>query len=282
MNDYDPVDDIMFRRLFLEERPLNLLFLLNSLLEYEGEKKLINVESAERRCEYLNNRHSCEMVTVLAVTEEKIPCLILIALNPHPASKKYVLPLMLAEARKIRKKRSRYSLAGRGIMLSSCAYDHFRRDKYYRNNPLYAKQEVEGGQLLFTEINLFRLASPFPRRSLSRREECMYFLNYAPIYIHAEPTYSLPTFLKGSLSSVWESYCSDCADERLYWRILEYERACFEENTRLAEVIRRARRAGEEDAREFLITELEKVGIDSQTITATVASVGSQQDESDD
>jgi len=37
----------MFRHLFLEERPQNLLLLLNGLLEYEGEEAFVKVESTE-------------------------------------------------------------------------------------------------------------------------------------------------------------------------------------------------------------------------------------------
>jgi hypothetical protein len=268
VRDFDPMHDIMFRHLFLEERPQYLLFLLNGLLECEGENAFTRVISVDRRCEYLNNRHSCEMATILVTNAGKRPFIILIALDPHPASKKYVLPLMLKEAEKMRKRSSAAFLTARGIMLSSCAYDYLRRDKYNRNNPLYATREIEGRHLLFTEINLFRLTSPFPRRSLSRRDEIMYFLNYASIYIHAEPWYSLPLFLKGSLSAIWNTYHHDCTDERLYWRIEEYTRACIEENTRLADVISEARSTGDREARKFLRAEMEAIGIDGETIAA--------------
>jgi len=36
MKDIDPLHDIMFRYLFLEDRPQNLLLLLNGLLECKG------------------------------------------------------------------------------------------------------------------------------------------------------------------------------------------------------------------------------------------------------
>lgn len=270
MRDFDPLHDIMFRHLFLEERPQNLLLLLNGLFEYEGEEAFARVESVERRCEYLNNRHSCEMATVLVTTERNSPCLILIALKPHPALKKYVLPLMLTEAEEMRKKSSASSLAVRGIIISSRAYNHLRKEKDNRNNPLYATREVECGQLLLTEINLFRFTSPFPRKTLKRREEWMYFLHYASIYLHAEPLYSLPLFLKGSLSAIWDFYRQVCADEQFYRILEDYRKACLDENTELASVIMAARNAGEKEAREFLRTELEAMGIDEQALTALI------------
>ncbi len=98
----------------------------------------------------------------------------------------------------------------------------------------------------------------------------MHFLNYASIYLHAEPIYSLPLFLKGSLSTIWDFYRQVSADEQFYWILEDYRKACLDENTDLASVIMAARNAGAEEVREFLRTELDAMGIDEQALTALI------------
>jgi len=217
------------------------------------------------------------MVTILAADKENRTSLILIALHPHPESEDYVLPLMLAETEKVRREHSRISAAGRGIILSSSAYNHYRTSKD-RKKPLFNNRQIEGGHFHLTVINLFRLTSPFPRRPITPREEWMHFLNYADIYLLAEPTYSLPSFLAGSIAPVWSAYRQGCKKEQLYWRIEDYIKACLDENSRLDDAIKRARKAGKKEAGKFLRAELGALGLDKRALDTLISPFITQKD----
>lgn len=106
----------------------------------------------------------------------------------------------------------------------------------------------------------------------------MHCLNYADIYLLAEPTYSLPSFLAGSIAPVWRAYRQGCKKEQLYWRIEEYTKACLDENSRLDDAIKRARKAGKKEAGKFLRAELGALGLDKSALDTLIYPFITQKD----
>ncbi len=271
MRDYAPAHPLVFRRLFLEGRPELMLQMVNGLLAREESRGFTGILKADHHYEYLNDRYDCEFVTLLCSTAGNEISPVILALDPHPQVRGRVLPRLAAMAPELCRTHSLSSPRAEGILLCSAAYGEYDKLRRITRIPLYCKLQARNEDVSLLVLNLFRLTIPFPGRALTALEEWMHFFSYADIYRRCEPTFPRPPYLNGRLKTLWKAYTSLCRDERLYWDKLSYDGGGHDEAGRLDEAIRRGRRGGKLEAREFLIAELRALKVEEGKIKKLTA-----------